>query len=36
MPKKDKECIKCGNDFETWEVQEMCNECEEEENATQN
>jgi len=31
MPKQEKECLKCGNDFENWENQEMCNECEEEE-----
>lgn len=28
---KEKECIKCGNDFETWENQEICKKCEVEE-----
>jgi len=28
---KEKECIRCGNDFDTWEDDDMCSKCKEEE-----
>jgi len=33
---QEKECIKCGNYFYTWEDQEMCEKCAQEESSIGN
>jgi len=33
---QEKECIKCGNYFYTWEDDEMCQKCAQEESSTGN
>jgi len=32
MTKKTKNCEKCGNEFDTWEDEDLCTKCRNEEN----